>query len=59
MYINRASCIGCSKALAAAGVAVVVHRVGENDMHRNPDETEDFLRKCGVEVKRWEDNATG
>lgn len=55
VYINRASCIGCAKALAAAGVKVVVHRVGEDDMHRNPDATEDFLRLCGIEVQRWED----
>lgn len=52
-YVNRASCIGCAKALAAAGVVRLVHIVGDNDMHRNPEATEDFLRQCGVQVVRW------
>lgn len=56
-YVNRASCIQCAKSLAAAGVVRLVHIVGENDMHRNPEATEDFLRLCGVEVVRWNDVA--
>jgi hypothetical protein len=31
----------------------LVHRVDEIDMHRNPEETEKFLRECGIEVERW------
>jgi dCMP deaminase len=54
-YVSRASCIGCAKALAAAGVTRLVHRVEEIDAHRNPEATEEFLRKCGVTVVRWND----
>ena len=56
VYTNRATCYSCAKTLAAAGVVRVVHRVTEDDMHRNPDEVEAFLRTCGVDVVRWEDD---
>jgi dCMP deaminase len=52
-YVTRASCYSCAKALAAAGIVKLVHRVDEIDMHRNPEETEKFLRECGIEVERW------
>jgi len=54
-YVSRASCIGCAKAIAAAGISRLVHRVEEIDSHRNPDATEEFLRQCGVDVVRWID----
>lgn len=57
VYTNRSTCIGCAKALAAAGVVRVVHRVTEDDMHRDPDGVEEFLRQCGVVVERWNDVA--
>jgi dCMP deaminase len=52
-YVTRASCYSCAKALAAAGVVKLIHRVDDIDMHRNPEETEKFLRECGIEVERW------
>jgi len=52
-YVTRASCYSCAKALAAAGIVKLVHRVDEIDMHRNPEETEKFLRECGITVERW------
>lgn len=57
-YVSRASCITCAKALAASGVIRLVHRVEEIDQHRNPEATEDFLRKCGLTVERWAPDAT-
>lgn len=55
-YVNRASCVTCAKLLAAAGIVRLVQRVDEIDMHRNPEATEDFLHKCGIQVTRWSDN---
>lgn len=52
-YVTRASCVGCAKALAAAGIARLVHRVGDIDAHRRPELTEMFLRRCGLTVTRW------
>lgn len=52
-YVTRASCYSCAKALAAAGIVKLVHRVDEIDMHRDPEATEKFLRDCGIEVERW------
>lgn len=52
-YVTRASCYSCAKALAAAGIVKLVHRVDEIDMHRNPEDTEVFLRECGITVERW------
>lgn len=57
-YVNRASCIGCAKALAGAGIVRLVHVVEAIDAHRNPEATEEFLRKCGVIVERWQKSAT-
>lgn len=55
VYVNRAMCLQCAKLVAAAGVTRVVHRVLEEDMHRDPDGVEQFLWECGVEPRRWED----
>jgi dCMP deaminase len=56
-YVSRASCVTCAKLLAASGIARLVHRVEDIDMHRNPDATEEFLRKCGLTVERWQPSA--
>jgi dCMP deaminase len=55
-YVTRACCIGCAKALAAAGIVRVIHRVDTIDLHRNPDETEKFLKECDINVERWTNN---
>jgi len=55
VYTNRSTCYGCAKTLAAAGVVRVVHRVTNDDLHRDPDAVEEFLRTCGVVVERWSD----
>lgn len=52
-YVTGATCIGCAKALAAAGVVRVIHRVGDSDLHRNPHEVERFLMLSGLTVERW------
>ena len=54
-YVSRACCFTCAKMLASASVARIVHRVTEDDMHRDPDGVEEFLRQCGVSVERWSD----
>lgn len=55
VYVNRSMCLQCAKLVAAAGVTRVVHRVTEDDMHRDPQGVENFLRDCGLDVMRWED----
>lgn len=54
-YVSRSSCITCAKLLASAGVSRVIHRVSEDDLHRDPEAVEEFLRSCGVAVERWRD----
>lgn len=55
-YVSTSSCKGCAKSVATAGVARLVHRVGNGDGHRSPAKTEQFLRDCGVTVDRWSDS---
>ena len=52
-YVNRSVCRTCAKLIAAAGISRVVHRVTENDQHRDPEGVEEFLQQCGVQVERW------
>lgn len=51
IYVTAACCQDCAKLIANSGVARVVVRVDERDAHRNPQDTVDFLRLCGVEVE--------
>ena len=53
LYCNQAVCMNCAKAIAASGVSKVVHYVDEKSLHRNPNEVEQFLERCGVEVERY------
>lgn len=55
VYVNRSMCLQCAKLVAAAGVSRVVHQVTEDDLHRDPEGVEKFLRECGVQVERWND----
>lgn len=54
-YVTRSCCFTCAKLLSAAKVARVVHRVTDSDLHRDPEGVEEFFRKCGVVVERWND----
>lgn len=54
VYVNRSMCLQCAKLVAAAGVTRVVHRVTEDDMHRDPLGVELFLGECGLDTMRWE-----
>ena len=53
VYVNRSMCLQCAKLIAASGVSHVVHKVTDDDLHRDPEGVEEFLRKCGVTVERW------
>lgn len=55
VYVNRSMCLQCAKLVSAAGVSRVVHQVSEEDLHRDPEAVEEFLRECGVAVERWSD----
>lgn len=52
IYSARACCMGCAKLISNSGLARVVHRVTEEDMHRGPDGVELYLRACGLDVVR-------
>lgn len=52
IYVSAAVCISCARLIANSGISTVVHRVTEDDMHRDPDRTETFLRAAGLEVRR-------
>lgn len=52
-YITRTPCPNCAKLLAASGIARVVFPVLEKDSHLDPDDTQTYLRKCGVIVQEW------
>ena len=52
-YVTYPPCYQCAKAVAAAGIARVVYRPSPQNPHLNPEQVEDFLRKCNVEVTRW------
>lgn len=52
IYVSSACCRGCAKLIANSGLRCVVHIVGPEDSHRDPDDVETYLRKCGLEVTR-------
>lgn len=51
MYVTSVCCQDCAKLVANSGVARLVIRITERDMHTDPYGTIDFIRSCGVEVK--------
>lgn len=51
IYVTSACCQDCGKLVANSGLARVVMRLEERDMHRDPGATIDFIRKCGLEVR--------
>lgn len=56
-YVTSSMCKGCAKVVANSGVARVVHLVNDaTPWYRTPEDTEDFLRLCGLTVDRYKDN---
>lgn len=51
IYVTSACCQDCGKLVANSGLARVVMRLDERDMHRDPGATIDFIRECGLEVR--------
>lgn len=54
MYISGAVCSECAKVIPQTGIVRVVQRVHASDSHRRPDEVEEYLRKMGMEVVRYD-----
>jgi len=50
MYITAPPCMNCAKLISNSGVTELIHLVGPEDMHRNPDEVWAYLEKCGMLV---------
>lgn len=58
IYVSHSSCINCAKLVANSGLVRLVHHVSEADLHRNPDEVEEYLSSSGIEVFRYENDGT-
>lgn len=54
IFCTAGTCINCAKLIAHTELRRLVHVVGPQDMHRNPDDVEAFLRGTGREVVRIE-----
>jgi len=52
IYVTRSTCINCAQLIAHTGLARLVHVVTVDDMHRDPDGVEEFLRNTGRDVVR-------
>lgn len=50
MYIVSPPCDPCAKLISNSGLSRVVCKISEADMHRNPHQVLDYLRKCGISV---------
>jgi dCMP deaminase len=50
MYITAPPCMNCAKLISNSGVSEIVHLVGPEDSHRNPQEVWAYLEKCGMLV---------
>lgn len=54
IYTTSSICKGCAKIVANSGIIRVVHIVDEITYpYRSNDDTETFLRDCGLDVVRW------
>jgi dCMP deaminase len=54
IYISTSPCRGCAKLLANSGIIRVVYVHESGREYRHVDETEAFLRHCGIKVTRWD-----
>lgn len=50
IYITSSVCMQCAKLISNSGIVRVVMRVNSADTHRKPEETIDYLQKCGIIV---------
>lgn len=50
LYVTSAICWDCGKMVANSGIGTVVMFVTEEDAHRDPERTIEFLEQCGLEV---------
>ena len=55
IYITDVACLQCAKLVSNSGVARVVMRVGSKAVHRKPEATIEYLKKCSVDVVILED----
>lgn len=51
LYVTAACCADCGKVVANSGVARVVMRLDDRDLHRKPHDTIEFIRGCGIDVR--------
>lgn len=50
LYVTSACCWDCGKMVANSGIKRVVMRVSEEDAHREPQRTIDFMTSCSLKV---------
>jgi dCMP deaminase len=50
IYVTAPPCMNCAKLISNSGVSEVRFLIGEEDMHRNPQQSIDYLMKCGISV---------
>jgi dCMP deaminase len=57
IYTSAAMCMGCAQLVCNTGIKRVVHVVeGPDDLRRDPDRVETFIKSAGLEVRRWTGN---
>lgn len=56
IYVNSAVCWDCAKVIVASGITVVIALVSENDAHREPEKSINFMRDCGLTVYTVREN---
>lgn len=52
-YINRLCCITCAKALAAAGVSMIMCKKTDIDDHIDATAIREYLNACGIFFMHW------
>jgi dCMP deaminase len=50
IYITAPPCMNCAKLISNSGIHEVRFLIGEADMHRNPQDSINYLIKCGILV---------
>jgi dCMP deaminase len=50
IYITSPPCMQCAKLITNSGLLHVVCYIGEHDMHRNPLDVVEYIKKCGISV---------
>lgn len=59
IYITNAPCMQCAKLISNSGLAKVVCRITQADMHREPHKVVGYLRFCGIEVEYEKEEVDG